>query len=77
MSEHWHHCSWEIDRDRPVTPFTSVSSRPRIPIGATSIIDEPDSPMWRDQGHGGYRAVSGAYEFAHVVWRCTDRSCMG
>lgn len=75
MAEHWHHCSWEIDQQSPATPTSKVERRPRIPIGAVSYINEPSSEMWRRQGHGGYKAVSGAYEFAHVVWRCNDGKC--
>lgn len=70
MGTHWHHCSWEIDQQSPATATSKVERRPRLPIGAASIIDEPDSPLWRAQGQGGYRAVSGEYQFAHVVWRC-------
>lgn len=75
MSEHWHHCSWEIDKDAPATPTSKVERRPRIPAGAVSVIPEPESLMWQIQGHGAYRAVSGEYEFAHVVWRCGGREC--
>lgn len=71
MSTHWHHCSWEVDQQSPATATSKVARRPRLPIGAVSIIDEPThSPLWRVQGHGGYLAVSGDYAFAHVVWRC-------
>lgn len=75
MSEHWHHCSWEINKDAPATHATHAIRRPRVPIGAVSFIEEPESPMWRSHGYGAYRAVSGRYEFAHVVWRCDDKDC--
>jgi hypothetical protein len=75
MEGHWHHCSWEIDQGAPTTAGSKIERRPPIKPGQVSRIDEPtDSPMWQEQGHGGYRAVSGHYEFAHVVWRC-DGAC--
>lgn len=75
MSEHWHHCSWEIDKDSPATPTSKVERRAALPRGSHSIIAEPDSEMWKKQGHGGYRAVSGDYEYVYVVWRCDDSAC--
>ena len=80
MSSHWHHCSWEIDPTRKVTHNSTMRTRPPVSAGQVSFhpvsLDaEPASPLWREQGQGGYKAVSGRYEFAHVVWRCDSVDC--
>lgn len=73
---HWHSCAWEINPKRKSDWSTSMNDRPRLRPGQVHIIAEPDSKMWKEQGHGAYVMRSGEYAFAQVVWRC-DGKCLG